>query len=165
VQLHFCVEEADATWEGARGRFSEDLLSTACPSFRDIATYLCGPAGFMKQVMQTLEQSGTDLSKLRYERFGVEFDATEVLPDAQLVRFVRSGTECLASRPRSILDEAERLGIAVQSGCRAGNCGTCACRKIRGVVVDVTTGRESGPGDETIFPCISVPRGTVEIEL
>lgn len=165
VRFLFCVEEADASWEGARGRFSESLLRAACPSFRDVATYLCGPAGFMKQVMQTLEQSGTDLSKLRYERFGVAFDATEVLPGAQLVRFLRSGAESIASRPRSILDEAERLGLAVQSGCRAGNCGTCACRKVRGVVVDVTTGRESGPGEETIFPCISVPRGTVEIEL
>ena len=56
-------------------------------------------------------------------------------------------------------------GLRVESGCRAGNCGTCRCRKTRGVVVDITTGRESGAGEEYIYPCISVARGTVEIDL
>ena len=82
-----------------------------------------------------------------------------------MIRFVRSGTESVSNRPRTILEEAERAGLQVESGCRAGNCGTCRCRKMSGVVVDVTTGIESGGDEEFIYPCVSVARGTVEVEL
>jgi ferredoxin len=53
----------------------------------------------------------------------------------------------------------------VDTGCRAGTCGTCRCKKKKGVVVNVATGIESGPGEEIIYPCVSVARGTVEVEL
>jgi hypothetical protein len=33
------------------------------------------------------------------------------------------------------------------------------------VVVNVVTGEESGDGEEMINACVSVPRGTVEVEL
>jgi ferredoxin-NADP reductase len=165
VRIGLCVESADQRWDGPRGRFNATLLEQLAPDFRSLDTYLCGPAGFMQSVMQTLERADADLSKLRYERFNVEFDATRFLEHAQVLRFVRSGTERISNRPRTILEEAESLGVPIASGCRAGNCGTCRCRKTRGVVVDVTTGRESTPDAEFIFPCVSVARGTVEVEL
>lgn len=165
LKLAFCVEEADDAWEGARGRFSLPLLEEVEPGFRTIDTYLCGPSGFMQAVMQGLERAEADLERLRYERFDASFDAAQFLSHVQVVRFLRSGAERLANQPRTILEEAEALGIAVETGCRAGNCGTCACTKRRGVVIDVTTGRESGPGEELIYPCISVARGTVEVDL
>ena len=165
VRVSLCVEQADREWSGAAGRFSEDLLLAVEPEYREIDTYLCGPGPFMQAVVQTFERSGADLAKLRYERFSADFDATRFLQHSQLVRFLRTGAESIASRPRTILEEAENLGMRVPSGCRAGNCGTCRCRKKSGVVVDVVTGRESGAGEEFIYPCISVPRGTVEIDL
>jgi ferredoxin-NADP reductase len=167
VQLELCVEAAggESSWAGHRGRFSQQLLEAVAPDFRVLDTYLCGPSGFMQTVMQTLERSGADLVKLRYERFNTELDASLFLEHAHVLRFSRSNTEALSNRPRTILEEAEGAGLRVASGCRAGNCGTCRCRKTRGVVVDITTGRESGAGDEFIYPCISVARGTVEIDL
>lgn len=165
VRLAFCVEDADAHWQGARGRFCQELLESIAPDFRELDTFMCGPSPFMKAVVTTLEQSGAELSRLRYERFSAEFDATQFLEHAQLVRFVRSGSESMASTPRTILEEAERLGVRLEWGCRAGNCGTCRCKKLSGVVTDVTTGVESGAGEEFIFPCVSVPRGAVEVEL
>jgi ferredoxin-NADP reductase len=165
LRIGLCVEAADRRWTGPRGRFSATLLQHSAPDFRSLDTYLCGPAGFMQSVIQTLEQADADLSKLRYERFNVAFDAAQFLAHAQVLRFVRSGTESISSRPRTILEEAESLGVPIASGCRAGNCGTCRCRKTRGVVVDITTGRESTPDAEFIFPCVSVARGTVEIDL
>jgi ferredoxin-NADP reductase len=165
VQLSFCVDQADAAWSAARGRFSLELLESAAPDFRELPIYLCGPSQFMRSVMQTLEQAGADLSKLRYERFNADFDASQFLGQGQLLRFVRSRTESLSSRPRTILEEAESLGVPIESGCRAGNCGTCRCLKRSGVVVDVITGRASSDAQEFIYPCISIARGTVEIDL
>jgi hypothetical protein len=46
-----------------------------------------------------------------------------------------------------------------------GVCGTCRTTKLKGVVVDVTTGAVSGAGEELIYPCISVARGAVEMAL
>jgi len=165
VRMVFCTEEADADWSGERGRFSRQLLETVAPRFRELDTFMCGPSPFMQAVVQTLEQSGADLSRLRYERFGADFDASKFLQHGQIVRFLRSGGESIASRPRTILEEAESLGVTIESGCRAGNCGTCRCLKRSGVVTDVITGLESGAGEELIYPCVSVPRGTVEVEL
>lgn len=165
VRLHFCVEESDDVFQGDVGRFSAELLARIAPQFKTLDTFLCGPAGFMKAVMQTLEAHEADLGKLRYERFNVELDPSQFLSHVQVVQFLRSGTQSLSREARTILDEAEQLGVRIESGCRSGNCGTCACLKKSGVVVDITTGRASGDGPETIYPCISVPRGTVAVEL
>jgi ferredoxin len=120
----------------------------------------------MQAVMKAFEKVGADLSRLHYERFNTDFDVSAFLDQARLVRFVRSGVESLSGRqPLTILQEAEAKGVKVESGCRAGTCGTCRCRKRKGVVVNVSTGEESGAGEEMIHACVSVARGTVEIEL
>ncbi len=165
VKLVFCVEQGDDSWQGPVGRFTAELLSEVAPHYRELDTFMCGPSGFMKAVTKTLQETGAELSRLRYENFGVEFDASAFIGHGQLVRFKKSGGESLSSQPRTILDEAERLGINVEWGCRAGNCGTCRCKKMSGVVTDITTGSESGAGEEFILPCVSIPRGAVEVEL
>ena len=100
-----------------------------------------------------------------HTRDAVDFDPSTFISHGQLVRFSKSGGESMSTTPRTILDEAERLGIRAEWGCRAGNCGTCRCRKKSGVVTDITTGTESGAGEEFILPCVSIPRGAVEVEL
>jgi ferredoxin-NADP reductase len=165
VKLVFCVEQADGTWSGLRGRIDETLLETAAPDFRASDTYLCGPSGFMQAVMQTFERADADLSRLRFERFTTEFDASLFLEHTQTIRFTRSGVEALSNRPLTILQEAESKGLRVESGCRAGTCGTCRCKKRSGVVFNTATGEESGDGEEMISPCVSIARGTVEVDL
>lgn len=165
LSLVFCVERSDTTWNGHSGRFSLELLQQHAPDFGELDTFLCGPAGFMEVVMKSFETANADLSKLRYERFSIELDPSRFLSHGHVIRFLRSGRESMSNRPRTILEEAESAGLDVPYGCRAGNCGSCRCRKRSGVVVDITTGIESEPGAGFIFPCISVARGAVELEL
>ncbi|HVU02932.1 MAG TPA: iron-sulfur cluster-binding domain-containing protein [Polyangiaceae bacterium] len=165
VEVVLCVEEADSSWTGLRGRFSPELLAAAAPDFAGAETYLCGPPGFMRVVMQTLEQSGADLSKLRYERFSSEFDASTFLTEARVLRFTRSGVESLSNRALTVLQEAEARGVRVDTGCRAGTCGTCRCKKRKGVVLNTATGALSGEGEEMIYPCVSVAQGALEVDL
>jgi ferredoxin-NADP reductase len=165
VRVVVCVEEGCDGWGGETGRFREELLARALPEFRDVDTYLCGPAPFMRVVMKTFESAGADLSKLRYERFGADFDASAFLEHVQVVKFVRSGVEALSNRPLTVLQEAEARGVRVEAGCRAGTCGTCRCKKKSGVVFNTATGMESGDGEEMISPCVSIARGTVEVDL
>jgi ferredoxin-NADP reductase len=165
VRVVFCVERAGEGWQGATGRFTQEFLAAHAPDFGELDTFLCGPAGFMEVVMKTFEQAGADLSKLRYERFSIELDPSRFLQHGHVIRFTRSGAERMSSRPRTILEEAESAGLDVPYGCRAGNCGSCRCKKLRGVVVDITTGIESDSSADFIYPCISVARGPVEVEL
>lgn len=167
VRLVLCVESAaaDGDWQGAIGRFTQALLEQHAPDFRELDCFLCGPSGFMEAVMRCFEGADADLSRLRYERFSVELDPSRFLDHAHVIRFTRSGTESMSNRPRTILEEAEAAGLDVQYGCRAGNCGSCRCRKQRGIVVDITTGAESAEGEDFIYPCITVARGPVEVEL
>jgi ferredoxin-NADP reductase len=165
VRIVFCVERADEHWRGDTGLFRLELLAQHAPDFAALDTFLCGPAGFMQAVMSSFEQADADLSKLRYERFSIELDPSRFLQHAHLIRFTRSGTESMSNRPRTILEEAESAGLDVPYGCRAGNCGSCRCKKLSGVVVDITTGIESDSGADFIYPCISVARGAVEVEL
>jgi stearoyl-CoA 9-desaturase NADPH oxidoreductase len=160
-----CVENAPESWKGWRGRISAELLDEVVPEYRTLDTFLCGPPGFMRSVVELFQAADADLAKLRFERFTTELDASMLLEHAQVLRFVRSGIERVTNRPRTILEEAENAGVPIASGCRAGNCGTCRSRKRRGVVVDINTGRASERGEEFIYPCVSVARGTVELEL
>jgi ferredoxin-NADP reductase len=165
VKIVTCVEQAEPSWQGPSGRFSQELLEQSAPDFRGMQTFLCGPAPFMRAVMQSLEQSGADLSQLRFERFGVDFNTADVFTEARVVRFTRSQVESISNRSLTILQEAEARGVAIESGCRAGTCGTCRCTKKRGVVLDIVTGQVSGDGEELIFPCVSMAQGSVEVEL
>lgn len=165
VRLVLCVEQGDGSWRGPTGRFTRELLEETAPDFRELDTYLCGPGGFMRAVLQTYEAAEADLGKLRYELFNADFDVSAILDQSHLVRFARSGVESLANRPLTILQQAEAKGLRVETGCRAGTCGTCRCKKKRGVVFNMATQRESGAGEEMIYPCVSVARSTVEIDL
>ena len=165
VKMVLCVEEADESWRGHRGRFTLSLLEAARPDFVDTETYLCGPSGFMRAVIQAFEVAGADLSKLRYERFNSEFDASAFPEHARVIRFTRSGVESLSNRPLTVLQEAEARGLSVASGCRAGTCGTCRCKKRKGVVFNTATGALSGDGEEMIAPCVSVAQGMIEVDL
>ena len=46
-----------------------------------------------------------------------------------------------------------------------GICKACTCRKVSGQVRDVRTGALSTGGDEEIQICVSVPVGTVTLDL
>lgn len=169
VRIAFCVEAnggaQEAAWTGAQGRFCAELLQETAADFRTLDTFLCGPPAFMRCVVQTLERENADLSKLRYERFTTEVDASMFSDQVTRLRFIRSGFESVSNQPRTVLEHAESAGLTPAFGCRAGNCGTCRSRKLSGVVVDVTTGLASEPGEQFIYPCVSVARGCVEMDL
>lgn len=98
---------------------------------RDI--YLCGPQGFMDQVIAMLTQAGYDLSRLHCERFVAQsFDQT-----ASAESFDPVGAEvyfqhidahvCLdeSDRGRTLMEIADSRNLNLEVGCRQGMCGTC----------------------------------------
>ncbi len=164
LRLAFCLSDGDG-----HGRFDGARLAELVPDFAERATFLCGPHGLMERAGQMWTRAGA-LSGLRRESFGLPASARPPGADAsdryeRRIHLGRSGRSHLVDDKANLLDELERFGERLASGCRMGICQTCTCRKRRGVVRDLTTGKTSSDRDEEIQLCISAPQSDVELDL
>jgi ferredoxin len=80
------------------------------------------------------------------------------------VRFLRSGrTLAWTAQDGSLLEFAERHGMAPDSGCRSGSCGSCETRLVSGTV------HYANPPDHDIAPghcllCVGTPASALVLE-
>ena len=79
--------------------------------------------------------------------------------------FANSWKESACSEKEYLLDAAEKVGIEIESSCRAGTCGTCAAKILKGEVTyeedyDAVAGLEPG----YILTCCSQPVSSVVID-
>ena len=118
-------------------RVSVDLFKRLLPS-SNYEFYICGPPPMMDQITKDLEEWGVPESKVFFEVFGaatVKKLTLTASPTATAsaegqvaiqITFAKSG-KTLNWQPTaaSLLEFAESNGVRIDSGCRAGNCGTC----------------------------------------
>ncbi len=84
-----------------------------------------------------------------------------------IVEFRKSGKKVpWNDRLESLLDLAEENGIAIESACREGFCGTCKTRLISGEVdMEMTDGLEDEDLKQNmILPCVAKPKSNVVME-
>ena len=145
------------------GLFSAAQLRGAVPDYAEAQAFLCGPPGMMKAVQQFWADEGLG-DRLHLEHFTA---APVVIDSASAegeVRFVKS--ERLARNSgATLLDQAEAAGLKPESGCRMGICHACTCRKTAGRVRDTRTGEISDALEADIQICVSVPVGTVTLDI
>jgi ferredoxin-NADP reductase len=114
------------------GRLSVNLLKKVLPS-NNYDFYLCCPSGMMEDLNEGLKAWGVPEKKIHTEAFGAaSVKGTASVDEAGsaavelAVHFSRSNKKLLwKGHVESILDLAAAGNIAIDSGCRAGNCGTC----------------------------------------
>lgn len=163
VELLRCYAEEGQGGE-LQGLFSAKQLSQAIPDFKEAESFLCGPPGLMERVQQAYEKAGVE-SRLHQEHFvaAITHDVDPENADGE-VRFARS--ERLAeNNGDTLLNQAEAAGLKPASGCRMGICYACTCRKTSGQVRDIRNGQISSAGEEDIQLCVSVPVGTVVVDV
>ena len=145
-------------------RVSVELMKRLLPS-NNFEYYLCGPGAFMKSITDALEQWGVPDSHVFFEAFGpatVKKAAPQVVAEAGApavqITFSRSG-KVSAWKPHlgSLLDLADELGIKIESGCRAGNCGTCLVA-IKSGHVDYVSEHGAISEDGSCLTCICKPK-------
>lgn len=126
----------------ATGHVDLGLLARVLPD-KNLPYYICGPGALMESLVPSLRAWGVSPSLIHYESFGPSsLDArNEVIANATgdasscLVTFSRSArTVVWSANDQSLLDLAERSGIEVAAGCRAGKCGSCETSVISGTV-------------------------------
>jgi len=135
--------------------------------------YICGPPPMMQSLVPALAAWGVAPADIHFEAFGPASIRTvnkadtlqpeTMKADGQLfeVQFLKSArTLAWTATEGSLLDFADKNGIALESGCRAGSCGTCETKLISGSVryadkpdYDVAAGY--------CLPCVGMPTTNV----
>ncbi|MDV2080104.1 ferredoxin reductase [Marinobacter xestospongiae] len=154
-----------ATDEGRTPQYLSDSHLDAVPGLSARRCYFCGPKGLMDLAGDLLYHRGIDEHRIHSTFFSAPKAA---LPDADLggdVRFERSNVSVEASGDVALLEIAEAARLSPKYGCRMGICHQCSCRKTSGTVINRLTGKASGPGEESIQLCVSVPQGPVTVDL
>ena len=162
VQLVRAFAQADQGGE-MQGLFSREQLLRAAPDYAQAQTFLCGPPGMMQAVQKLFAGEGLS-ERLHLEHFGAAPIALNPANAQGEVRFARSERLAVNSGA-TLLDQAEAAGLKPESGCRLGICHSCTCRKTSGKVRDTRTGQVSDGGEEDIQICVSVPVGTVTLDI
>lgn len=147
---------------GSVPNLSEQTLSGVVADFEAWDAWVCGPAPLMDAMARAYEARGA-AAKLRREQFTLARPAVEAGEAVELT-FARS-RKVAEGDQRTLLEQAEQLGLNPKSGCRMGICQTCRCKKIAGVTKDIRTGEISSDANVEIKLCVSVPVGDVSIDL
>jgi ferredoxin-NADP reductase len=175
IHLHVCYsnplpDDEEGEDYQYQERVSVDLFKQVLPS-SNYDYCICGPAPLMDSVTADLKTWGVPESKVHFEAFGpasVKRVAKSVDESVTFlgveITFARSGkTLAWDGTSPSLLEFAEANGIAMDSGCRAGNCGTCVTA-IRSGEVEYLTEPGSAVENGTCLACISIPKTALSID-
>ena len=125
--------------------------------------YFCGPEPMMNAITAGLEERGVPPFDIFREVF--RSPARPRLDPSQrfVVSFTRSNTKAEWTPEKgSLLAFGESLGIRMPSGCRVGQCESCAVKVVAGKVEHMTG---HGPEESSMcFACQAIPAGEVAIE-
>lgn len=170
--LHVCYSRpGEGDVEGVdyqhRGHADIELLRSTLKLMR-YQFYVCGPKPMMETLVPALEEWGVAPGDIHYESFGPASLVKREKPAltvAQVIRVTFSKTgQSIPWDPSadSLLEFAEANGVAVESGCRAGSCGSCQTRVEAGeVAYNQQPDADIEPGHCLL--CIATPKGDLTL--
>lgn len=171
------MTQAEGTsWMGPQGRFSSAMINEFVPDIASKTAHICGPPAMMDATKKMLAELGMPDTHIKTEAFGAaKPKPAPVKPqlatntnegDNRQVRFSLSDVEAHAGPDETVLDVADGLDVDIENSCRAGSCGSCKVKLLRGDVdMEVDDGLE--PEDKIsgyILACQAIPKSDVEVE-
>lgn len=159
-----------------RGRIDVALFRMELP-LRPYHFYICGPTPMLETLVPALEQWGVPDQRIHFEAFGPASIKRRAAPatadpaaadgatgDEIAVTFAQAGKR-FSWRPGggSLLEAAEANGVSVNSGCRAGGCGSCQTTIRSGEVRYLQT-PDFDPEPGTCLLCVCAPKTSVVLE-
>jgi ferredoxin-NADP reductase len=151
-------DRADVDYERAGRITIEDLREHLQQPTTEY--FLCGPMGMMQDFSSGLTHAGVPAQQIRTESFnpakGLPGDAPGETKSAEVTFTISGVTARWTSVDGTLLEFAEKHGVAIDYGCRYGDCATCLTRVLQGSVTYLhSTGVEPEPG--TCLPCSCRP--------
>ncbi len=114
------------------------------PDFQQRSIYLCGPEGFMHEVIAILEQENYDLSQLKVEKFVTAPFSNRSNQACSSVYFKHYNTTIplsAADQHKTLLEIGLENGLNLEKGCERGICGSCKLVLHAGAVTGNTLGQ------------------------
>lgn len=154
-----------------KGHVTVPLMRFLLP-FKGCEFYLCGPGGMIRSITEGLRDSGVPEADIKMEAFGPASLEPAAPPPAQArskqdsvkISFQKSGkTLDWSPAARSLLDLAESNGVSLNSGCRAGQCGSCAVGIKDGRVRYLAKPGLTPPKGQCLA-CITVPESDLVLD-
>jgi ferredoxin-NADP reductase len=171
-------------WLGRRGRINATTLQDMVPDLLSREVYCCGPEGFMQQVKKCLEQLEFDMEHYHDESFDpggkkkakLEQQKLELAESKEIepmtseiftVTLTKANRTFDIAANEYLLERLESEGVAMDSSCRAGNCGACIVKKLDGIT---TTENETGLSEEdkkeqSILTCTTKVQSNISLDL
>jgi uncharacterized protein len=154
------------------GRIDLALLQRCLPHGRH-RFYVCGPRPMMQSLVPALRSWGMPEQDIQFEAFGpatvqpvgpVTNEASSAAQPSVDVRFSRTGrTVAWNGQDANLLDFAERHGLAVESGCRSGSCGSCETRLVSGTVAYAEKPDHDIAAGHCLL-CVGTPQSSLVLE-
>jgi anaerobic selenocysteine-containing dehydrogenase/ferredoxin-NADP reductase len=148
-----------------RGRVSKELITEELVS-RGARFYMCGSTPMVKDVTAILRECGVMPFRIFSEQFASETSVSDGIPSglAFEVKFHRSGKVATwKSKDGSLLSFAESLGIGAPSGCRVGQCESCAVRVLEGQFQHISGHQPDQP--DVALACQAIPSSAIVLDL
>ena len=152
-----------------KGRVNVENFKPILPS-SNFDFYICAPPPMVKDLRTDLADWGVPNKNIHFEAFGpatvkkCKADAGQASNVKINIQFEKSGkTVAWDAKAASLLDFAEANGIPIDSGCRAGNCGTCLTA-IKSGEVELVGEPGSEPESGSCLACISVPKENMTLD-
>ncbi len=181
LHLHVCYSKPGKTdvlerdYQHAE-RVSVELFKKTLPS-NNFDYYMCGPGPFMESIVGDLEKWGVPDERVHFEAFGpasVKKVNKAAAPAAEVaaaptgavleVVFAKSGKTCKwTGAVTSLLELGEANGVTLDSGCRAGNCGTCVVAVKEGEV-GYANPPGAAPDKGSCLTCVGQPKTKVVLD-
>ncbi len=165
------------------GRLDAELIRVCVPDIAGSVCLICGPAGMIDQMKAVLAGLDVPAAQVRYEVFeaavaaSVARDAARedsvmlalsprALDSGYEMRCTRSGRTIVIAPGQTLLEAAEAGGVAIESLCRAGICGTCRTRVIQGDVACASDGLSPDEQAEgLVLACVATARSGCAVDL
>ncbi len=150
-----------------------DLLRHNLPHGRH-QFYVCGPPPMMQSLVPALRAWGVQEDDIHFEAFGpATVVSAATATNEPLATNALSLNICLKRSGRTLvwngedvnlLDFVQRQGVAVDSGCRSGSCGSCETRLASGTV-DYAEKPDSDISAGYCLLCVAKPTSSLVLEL
>lgn len=173
IQIVYIIS-GNYDFDGKKGFISKEIISEY---IKDDATFfICGPKALFNYVNKELESLNIPLRRIRkelYSSINLLDDANypkEKINDIYNIKVFqgRYVTDIKAFANESIATALERAGLKIHTSCKAGECGSCRLKILKGnyyIPNSYDKRRKADRGFNYVHSCVTFPLSDLEIKI